>query len=127
MLIQGLSVVDVNFIDSNSAQLRDSQSRNTPTRVRHAPVLSPFDGNHIITGGAGTPDKGSNHQIGRDDGHSRSGAASGALKSRSPVKISVSRVQAPKPVNETPSSAASYAVNFIGRGCVQKSAACAHV
>ena len=89
MLNQGLSVVDVNFIDSNSAQLRDSQSRNTPTRVRHAPVLSPFDGNHVITGGAGTPDKGSNHQIGRDDGHSRSGAASGALKSRSPVKISM--------------------------------------
>ena len=69
--------------------MRDSQSRNTPTRVRHAPVLSPFDGNHVTTGGAGAPDQSSNHHIGRDDGRNRSDAASGALKSRSPVKISM--------------------------------------
>lgn len=77
--------MDVNFIDSSSAQLRDSQSRDTPTRVRHASVLSPFDGQQATSRGAEAFDLNS----ASDKALSRSGVSSGALKSRSPVKISL--------------------------------------
>jgi hypothetical protein len=92
-IVQGLSVVDVNFIDSSSAQLRDSQSRDTPTRVRHASVLSPFDGSSSISRGAVTLDQVSQPNYVTDKALNRSGAASGALKSRSPVKVSLPSTQ----------------------------------
>lgn len=86
-------MVDTNFIDGSGAQLRDSQSRDTPTRVRHAAVLSPFEGNHIISRGSITHDQVSNPLSGTDISLNRSGGASGTLKSRSPVKISVPAAQ----------------------------------
>lgn len=73
--------------------MRDSQSRDTPTRVRHAAVLSPFEGNHSTSRGLVTHDQISHPHSGTDKILNRSGAASGALKSRSPVKISVPAAQ----------------------------------
>jgi hypothetical protein len=84
---QGLSVVDINFVDSATAQLRESQPRDTPTRVRHAPVLSPFDGSQ--SQGSDAINRVSHPHAASDHNSSRSATVSGALKSRSPVKISI--------------------------------------
>jgi hypothetical protein len=57
--------------------------------VRHASILSPFDGNHSISRGTETADQASRQHHVSEKGLNRSGIAPGALKSRSPVKISI--------------------------------------